>query len=404
MHIAIRPALAVMLVAAPAGNASADVTAPTDSTAAVAPVNSPQLDDVIGGDWYALIELLQFLPDDVDQDTRDLVADLIAEVGGFGTAPRLKPGNSLRLEKPNPFSAAFLVRASGTAYGLEQDVGGTDWGGLVGGFFARLRAGLPGEVKLGLVAGRDSGEADALDHIGGCVHWSTASHRGEFSMVLGDMIAEWGQRLVVGAPSLGTRLTPASGDRVRGYDGAAENTARRGVSVSANTQNYRAQLFATRSRFDVGLDDEGGVTTLRTSGIHVTDGEREGKDALGESAVGLRVARRFEIAQQGSPADSAWWLGVTFVCAEYDRPFVRGDTERRRFRFTGTRFGALACDASGRVGLCRWGAEVAFCSSGERAALATFEFRSGGSRVLVGADAVSKGFWSPLGTSPPGAS
>ncbi len=367
--------------------------------AVVAAADGPSAQDE---DWQALVELTGALPDDVDDETRQLILDLLAETGGFAAAADSLPDNKLRVERGTGAGISVLMRAEGMiedSPGSESGGGPAEaWRSLDCRTYMRVRCELPRGFTMGAVTERDPGERDALDHLGGYVRWEAGVS--EDTVIGGDVVVEWGQHLIAGAPSFGTPGGPVLRDRLRGYDGAAESTARRAAAASLGAGSMGLQVFAARTSLDAGLDETGRVTTVRTSGLHVTDGERSGRDAVRESAVGVRVTRRLGSSDPGD----TWQVAASVLSVRYDRRFVRGDPQRSRFGFEGDGIELYGIDVSGKSRDLRWGAELAASSSGEHATIISIEARPGRARLLLGADLVSRGFSSPLGASPPGAS
>lgn len=376
--------------------------------------------------WQELAELVESLPDDLDDETRQLIVDLLAESGGFAAAPEGLPDNELEPEPPPFVTLSVLSRAEGVLEGPSGsesaagsgagEFGARGWRSFDARAFLRVRGDVAGGVTFGGAVERDPGEEETLDHVGGYLRWDVGDAADDdgsvrVAIVAGDVVAEWGQHLIAGAPAFGTSKGPVLSDRLRGYDGAAEAVGRRGAAASVRIGAFAAVVLASRTLLDASLDDDGRVTAIRTSGTHVTEGERLGRDALCESVLGLRLVRAFgrssasgRASSDGKRADGACRLGVSALRVRYDRMFTPADPVRNRFGFEGDALELCGVDVSGSVSDLRWGAEVAAHHPGEHAAVLTMEARRGHARVLLGADLVSRGFGSPLGTSPPGAS
>jgi len=390
--------LPVLMVAPTPADADDGPASRSDGDPTTIPAGDAGLDG-----WLSLADLIETLPDDVDEDTRRLALDLLADAGGFAAVADSVPGN--RLAPRSVARVALLTRIEGvltTPSGDDDDRTGFDPRA-----YTRVRAKLPGGISLGLCVERDPGEPDVFDHVVGHARHHRDALGGTFEVTAGDVLVDWGQRLIAGTPSFGGLRTPAGADRVRGYDGAAESVARRGIAMAAVFGATEVRGFAARTRLDAALDDEGNATTIRKSGTHVTEGERAGKSALEESGVGLRVVRWFAGGSPVRPTrdrPDSWRLGVSCVRLAYDRSFVRGDSVRRRFGLEGDDFLFWGVDVAGRSQFLQWGGEISVLSPDERAALITIEGRRGRSRVLLGATAVSRAYESPIGAAPPGSS
>ena len=267
---------------------------------------------------------------------------------------------------------------------------------------ARFRVSGRGGLEAGVGCQKDALEPDLLDHSALFVSWgrgrdgaaaeSPDAYRA--SAIVGDFVGDWGQGIVLsgsGFPSV--HGLPRVRDRTRGYDGASESTARRGLVVEVSRGRARVVLLGARTRLDAALDERGCATTIRSSGYHRTDGERRGANALGESAVGIRAV---------VGAGSGWEFGASFLRFRYDPPLASADLERLRFRFEGSEIEVRAVDVRLVGGAWRFGAEAVQTSGGGRALLASARVRRGSATLRAGYGHLSRDYWSPLGGGAPG--
>ena len=278
--------------------------------------------------------------------------------------------------------------------------------------FVRLRLSRGSALALGFACERDQGEDSFVDHTAFHIEWQalgpcvdrTAAASGDrtpgspldLRVGLGDLAVSWAQGLIAGSSGIVSAAGyPGRRDRLRGYDGAAEATARRGIYASAARGPLTAQVILARTRLDASLDDSGLVTSLRTSGWHRTEGERSGRDALTEETAGIRLT----LAPCGGCR-----VGLTAMQFEYDPPFAEGDPERQRFRFSGSgvRLGGADALILGE----RWqaGAEVAVTDGGAVVGVAAARARLGRATAAFGVAHLARDYWSPLGGGAPGAS
>jgi len=268
--------------------------------------------------------------------------------------------------------------------------------------YARLRVFGPGGLEAGLACERDAAEGTLLDHTAFHLTWGPGRggegvRSGEpfrLVAVAGDLVGEWAQGIVVSGARFPTaRRLPRPRDRFRGYDGASESTARRGILVDVSRGFGRVQILAARTRLDAALDDLGRVTTIRSSGYHRTEGERRGADALAEALVGARAT---------ADVLGTIELGASFLRFGFDPPLGPGHPERQRFRFEGSALEIASADVRVATGAWRLGAEVARTSGGGRGALASARVRRGDATIHLGFGSLSRRYWSPLGGGVPG--
>lgn len=268
--------------------------------------------------------------------------------------------------------------------------------------YARLRVFGRRGLEAGIACERDAAELGVLDHNAFHLTWRhgcgerDARSGAPFRVlaVAGDLVGEWGQGIVLSAARFpAARNLPRSRDRVRGYDGASESTARRGLFVEVSRGRGRAQLVAARTRLDAAVDDQGRVVTIRSSGYHRTDGERRGAGALGEEMLGARVVAGVLGGVE---------LGASFLRFGFDPVLGPGDPERQRFRFEGSALEIGSADVRVATDAWRLGGEVARTTDGGRAALASARVRRGGATIWLGFGSLSRRYWSPLGGGVPG--
>lgn len=291
---------------------------------------------------------------------------------------------------------AWSLRVRGTTRQSEVHAAGGDLGDAAA---TRVRFRVSnGRLEAGVGCQKDAGERDLLDHSAFFIGWtsgaseSNAEHRA--SVIAGDFVGSWGQGIVVSSSFIpGVEAFPRIRDRTRGYDGASESTARRGLVVEVSRGRARVTAVASRTRLDAAIDELGRATTIRTSGYHRTEGERRGANALRESLFGVRAVVGLR---------SGWEIGGSLLRFRYDPPLASADVERQRFHFEGEDLEVRAADVRFASGSWRFGAEVASTSSGGPAALACARVRRGAATVHLGFGHLSRDYWSPLGGGVPG--
>ncbi len=265
--------------------------------------------------------------------------------------------------------------------------------------YAGLRARAGGGWSAGVGVERDPWERRGVDHV--AFHLSKRPETRKdadylLSFTVGDLIIDWGQGLLAGGGGFGdARRFPRSTDRVRGYDGAGESAARRGVHASVSRGAVGVDLVGAVTSLDAGLDADGLATTIRTSGLHRTSGERAGRGKLKEGLACARV----RVGPVGPLA-----IGASVVLLSYSPGLARGDPERQRFRFHGNRLSGAAVDARLTCDAWSLGVELARAATGGLAAVVSARGRSGSLSARFGAGHLSRDYWVPLGGGVPFAS
>ncbi len=276
------------------------------------------------------------------------------------------------------------------------------WGGrrAAAGFasYARLRVSYADLLDLSVACEKDIGEENLADHSAVSLVWRGGADAPEdgpaFSIGLGDFAGSWGQGLLLrsgGFPS--EAAYPRRRDSVRRYDGAGEATSRRGAFVIASRGKVCVRAVLARTRLDAAIGEDGLATSIRTTGYHRTEGEREGALSLDESLVGVRVSVERIAGLE---------LSASLLRFGFSPELAPGDPVRQRFRFCGDELTAGGFDVRTSIGGFSAGCEVATTSAGGLAALAAVRLRRGGCRVSAGGAYLSRDYWSPLGGGVPG--
>jgi hypothetical protein len=273
----------------------------------------------------------------------------------------------------------------------------------------RLRVSRGDRLSAGVAFEKDPGESRLGDHVAAHITWDGSHGRA----IAGDFNLRWGQGLIAGPQGLATaERLPLARDRIKGYDGTSETTARRGI-VATGRIGMRTSLgfVAARTCLDATIDDNGRVTSVRASGYHRTENERAGKEALTETIAGGRVTASV-FGDQGGRVDS-WGqslnqpslvLGASLLRFSFDPPLAHGDPLRQRYRLSGAEVKLASLDAVLMSGDWRTGAEFARSTEGGSAFLASVRARSGGVQSSLGCGYQSESFRSPIGSALPGTS
>jgi DNA uptake protein ComE-like DNA-binding protein len=186
-------------------------------------------------------------------------------------------------------------------------------------------------IELSYVTDKDEGESSFGDFQAGYV--TVQSEALLSSVSVGDLSAEFGQGLVLWAPTGFFRgyetvsQTNRSGSGVHGYRSSLENGALRGAHAKLKGKWLSFEALFSRSKLDAYLNDDGTARGLAETGYHREDWELRGKDALTEEMFAFHA--RAEYAKNRS-------LEGTFYTAGYKPPFSSNETSSS-YSFTGKR-------------------------------------------------------------------
>lgn len=169
----------------------------------------------------------------------------------------------------------------------------------------------------GLLLEKDAGEPEWTDHAVGFLEFKAMD--GHVRWIAGDYIVETGQGLVLWGPyrfsggsdpvspyKIGTR-GPA------GYILSDENNLFRGLACEICADQWIGRFFASGTRMDASLTQNGGIRSFGTSGLHRTESEQLRKNAAGEMLLGADL----------SHAVFNGILGITFIQIRFSAPEIK---------------------------------------------------------------------------------
>ncbi len=160
------------------------------------------------------------------------------------------------------------------------------------------RWGLGCEVYL--ITERDPGEPGWADFAAFYLQWKSVLR--PLELVAGNLRPGFGQGIVFsraqdrgGIPSLSM-----GGDSERlGHRSSAENPVLRGVAVRYRRMGFAGVVLGGQMLLDARVGEDGRVTSLPVSGLHVTEREREGRALLRGRLLGVRLRYLAEWLQAG---------------------------------------------------------------------------------------------------------
>ncbi len=149
------------------------------------------------------------------------------------------------------------------------------------------------QVSFGLLTDKDRGERNFADFTAAYVDISGAPFMDR--VVLGHYRPGFPMGLMFSRSSwtLSPPRFPRSKHRSPvGYSLLNEDGSLFGLFLEKSFGSFRTSVFASNSARDAKVDSLGTVVALREGGIHVTENELSGKDALSEKAIGANLSWR----------------------------------------------------------------------------------------------------------------
>ena len=229
-----------------------------------------------------------------------------------------------------------------------------DYLGSPGKLYARFRVSHVRDFSIGFTMEKDDGEAFAWDRdtrrygMDFISYHAFFQNKGHFkSIALGDYQIQFGQGLLLaggfglGKGSETVQTVRRSNLGIRPFTSVLESGFFRGGAATYNIGNFDITGFYSRVRRDGTLTEATDTTdaeplafieTLRSSGLHRTQSEIDGKGKFREQTLGGNILFRNNLKNLE--------IGATFIHTNYDLPFVRGNQSSKdsivdQFEFTG---------------------------------------------------------------------
>ncbi len=227
--------------------------------------------------------------------------------------------------------------------------GAPAYAGSPGRVFTRFYTYKPGSYGISLLAEKDPGENVAWDTENqkyGFDFYSfniTLENKGNLKkLVVGDYQIEAGEQLILGsglffgkgAETINT--VKRSNRGIRPYRSVLEHSFMRGLAATYEFTDLNLQVtpfFSMRhhsASSDIIINDsteQPFVTNLRTSGLHRTDSELDGRELQKETTYGTNIDYYNSMANLN--------IGGTYMYSQFDLPFQPVDQPFRKFAFRG---------------------------------------------------------------------
>ncbi len=252
-------------------------------------LNEEQIEDVLSlvflnGPLRDMAELMA-LPS-IDAHTRLLLgqlfyAEAVDSKRKHSTWKPIKQTLTTRLDIPLYYRRGYSVPAS---------EGGYLGNPLYNKVQYRLSAGK--HLSMGLRAEKDAGEPfrnnKGWDSYGGALQLKEMGV--VENLVAGDYKLGFGEGLVVNQGyGFGKLYARGASSGIKPHFGSDEVNFMRGAALTLGWEHWHLSFWGSHRRLDATLTDEGEVKTLRTSGLHRTVSEMEGKANTRSSVAGMNV-------------------------------------------------------------------------------------------------------------------
>ena len=209
-----------------------------------------------------------------------------------------------------------------------------------------------------LLTERDPGERQWVDFWSAHLRWE----RGPVAVVAGDLRPGFAQGLVFSRASGRGGVPPASPRRDSqslGYRSTGENAALRGLCLRLQRSGLRVTGVAGQLAWDARIREDGSVSSLPESGLHVSPSEMASRDRLRGRVLGLRLLS----------AGRDTHLGITLQKLQFERVVDLRRPDRSPIEFHGRSQWLVATDILHESRSWRGFADIALAPSGEWASV-----------------------------------
>lgn len=199
-------------------------------------------------------------------------------------------------------------------------------------------------LQLGFTTEKDAGEQRFPDHFS---TYAAIRKKGMINnLVIGDFTVNMGQGLLHWQGyALGQSAQLISGFRqaalFKPHTGTDENRYHRGLAISLKKNKLEFSAFVSSQKIDASMQsDSTGIeqwaSSVRTSGLHKTESERKGKNALGWQSTGGRMKINYG---KGT-------FSVNFVGHHFNQPLKQSTAPYHAFAMRGKKFIMMSIDHS----------------------------------------------------------
>ncbi|MFO7889358.1 MAG: helix-hairpin-helix domain-containing protein [bacterium] len=245
------------------------------------------------------------------------------------TWSKIKPYLRIKKRRLNNVSLNFRSRFQrnfSTLKNYHDQYPGSAWK-----MYQRIKVSQENIFKSALLIEKDTGETDPADHMVGFIELSNVYK--EIRLLLGNYYIKSGQGLVTwspygfskGVPQVSSVKKRSAG--IRGYKSTDENNFLTGAAADVDLGAFHFLLFASGTRLDASINEDGTVKGFPTSGYHRTEYEKKNKERVTEGLRGIQATLTTKYGE----------VGASYLATRYSHPVKRNSGEKNLFSFTGHR-------------------------------------------------------------------
>jgi len=260
-------------------------------------------------------------------------------------------------------------------------------------------------LSAGLLAQKDAGESDPVDHIAGYINLRFFNNR--IHVILGNFHASAGTGLILSPPygmeskTLTIRIPSGAISNLQKFLSTHESFGFNGIGLAAEVLNTSAVLFFSSKNLDPLLDPSSGlIYGFSETGLHRTGTERQGRGRLHESSIGgimsFKICSVPNIETGLSLLRTIYQPQITYNVESRSESMIR----RNFYHFSGNQIDNYALFARIASGQFYITGETAISRPGKYAHQITGGLIRGKTRIALAYRELSPEFYAPFGRTP----
>ncbi len=271
--------------------------------------------------------------------------------------------------------------------------------------YHRLEGHYKDWLSVGLLAQKDAGESDPVDHIAGYINLRLFNKR--INVILGNFYASAGTGLILSPPygmesrTLDIRMPSGALSDLQKFLSTHESFGFAGIGIAANMLNTSSILFFSSKNLDPLLDPSSGlIYGIKETGLHRTSTELRGRGSLHESSIGCILSFKifsFPNIETGfSLLRTIYQPQITYNLESRSESMIR----RNFYHFSGKQIDNLALFTRVTAGQYYLAGEIAISRPGKHA----YQISGGVIRrktcIAISYRELSPVFYAPFGRTP----